>query len=166
MKKTVVIAALAAIMALALAGCGGSSASSASASASSSAASSEAASSTSSAAADKFEGSAFADTGDGEMVLYTAGGTSENGNVPQVALDKNVTIAQIEVDYANGDGSVVTVYVDGIENTKMNAGEYLVQNTITLQGEALDEGVHTVEVVAMDGDTPTIYKKAQFEIVK
>ena len=164
MKKAIVVMAFAAIMALALTGCGGSASSAASIASESTSASSTSASSA--ATVDKFDGSAFADTGDGEMVLYTAGGTSENGNVPQVALDKNVTIAQIEVDYANGDGSVVTVYVDGIENTKMNAGEYLVQNTITLQGEALDEGVHTVEVVAMDGDTPTIYKKAQFEIVK
>ena len=164
MRKTVVIAALAAIMALALAGCGGSSASSASASASSSAASSEAASSTSSAAADKFDGSSFVDTGDGEMILRTAGGTSENGNVPQAAVKKGTTFMQIDIEYHGGNGAVCKVYVDGIDNMPMNAAENI-QSTLTLQGDALDAGVHTVEMVAMDGDEPVIYKKAQYEIV-
>ena len=160
MKKTVVVAAIAAIMALTLAGCG----SSASSAASSASASASSESASSSAAAEKFDGSAFEDTGAGTMFLYTPGGTSENGNVPQVAIKKGTTLTQIDINYRDGDGSVCTVYVDGIENTKMNASKFI-QSTLTLQGSDLDDGVHTVEMVAMDGDTPTIYKKAQYEIV-
>lgn len=158
MKKIIATAALAAIMAFALAGCGSSSASST--------ASSAAASSTSAAATvDVFDGSSFADTGDGVMYLYTPGGTSENGNVPQVALEKNTALTQISIEYHGGDGSVCTVYVDGIENMKLNAAENI-QTVITLQGDDLAAGVHTVEMVKMDGDAPVIYKKAQYEIVK
>lgn len=163
MKKAITLAALATVLAFALAGCGGSSQPSASSvSASSGAASSTSTSSV--AAVEKFDGSAFEDTGAGTMFLYTPGGTSENGNVPQVAIKKGTTLTQIDINYRDGDGSVCTVYVDGIENTKMNASQFI-QSTFTLQGSALDDGIHTVEMVAMDGDTPTIYKKAQYEIV-
>ena len=98
------------------------------------------------------------------MIIRTAGGTTENGNIPQAAFSKNVAAAQVGIEYDGGDGTVCTVYVDGIENTKMNAGK--IQSSLTLQGSQLDNGVHTVEMVAMDGDNVKIYKKAQFEIVK
>ena len=98
------------------------------------------------------------------MFLYTPGGTSENGNVPQVAIKKGTTLTQIDINYRDGDGSVCTVYVDGIENTKMNASKFI-QSTLTLQGSDLDDGVHTVEMVAMDGDTPTICRKELYEVV-
>lgn len=176
MKKLAVLA-LATCIALAIAGCGGSaqqsgssssaasSSGSASAAASASASSSASASASASTAVEKFDGSAFADTGDGEMILYTPGGNTEGGNVPQVAIGKNIVVTQIGIDYTGGDGSVCTVYVDGVENTKMNASQRI-QSTLTLQGEAIDEGVHTVEMVDMDGDAPRIYKSAQYEIVK
>lgn len=163
MKKAFAATAFAAIMALVLVGCGGSS-SSASAAASSSASSDASSSVSSASAVDKFDGSAFADTGAGTMFLYTAGGSSEDGKVPQVAIKKGTTLTQIDINYRDGDGSVCTVYVDGAENTKMNASQYM-QSTLTLQGDELADGVHTVEMVAMDGDEPAIYKKAQYEIV-
>ena len=169
MRKPVIALACAAV--LALTACG-SSAPSGSPSASGSSAPESATAASSEAVEDHptqevdFEGSAFEETGEGTMYLATAGGTSEDGNVPQVAFngDPDNSVLQIEVDYWEGDGSVCTVYVDGIENMKMNAAD--VQMTLTLTGGALVEGVHTVEVVKMDGDTPAIYKKAQYEIVK
>ena len=166
MRKVVIMAA-AACIALALAGCGGSASSSAASSASASSASSEASASSvaaSSSAAADFDGSGFSDTGAGTMTLVTAGGTSEGGNVPQVAASKTTTMMQIELDYDGGDGSVCTVYIDGTELEKMNAADRS-QHTITLQGDALAAGKHKVEVVAMDGDTPKIYKSAEYEIV-
>ena len=110
-----------------------------------------------------FDGSAFTDTGEGVMYLRTAGGTSENGNVPEIAA-KSTSIVQIELDTDNMDGSVCTVYVDGMENTKLNAGERT-QNTLTIQGDAVAAGTHTVELVKMDGDKPAIYKKAEYKVV-
>lgn len=164
MKRAITVTALAAVLAFTLAGCGNSAASSASSPSSAAASSVSASPASSAAAVEKFDGSAFEDTGAGTMFLYTPGGTSENGNVPQVAIKKGTTLTQIDINYRDGDGSVCTVYVDGIENTKMNASQFI-QSTFTLQGSDLDDGVHTVEMVAMDGDTPTIYKKAQYEIV-
>ena len=108
-----------------------------------------------------FDGSAFSDTGQGDMFISSAGGTSEGGNVPEIAAGDN-SVMQIGVNYFGGDGSVCTVYVDGMENTTINAGDS--QNTITIQGDAVSKGSHTVEVVAMDGDAPKIYKKAEYRI--
>ncbi len=109
-----------------------------------------------------FDGSAFSDTGEGDMYISTAGGTSEGGNVPEIAVSED-TVTQIGVNYFGGDGSVCTVYVDGVENKTFNAGD--TQQTITIQGDAVSKGSHTVEVVAMDGDAPKIYKKAEYKVV-
>lgn len=98
------------------------------------------------------------------MTLSTAGGTSEGGNVPQVAAKSTTSMMQIGLDYNGGDGTVCTVYIDGVENTKMNAAERS-QNTLTLEGGALSAGKHKVEMVAMDDATPKIYKSAEYEIV-
>lgn len=155
--KKIAIAACAAVLAMALAGCGGSTSSSAAASSSAS----SSVSASSSAAA--FDGSGFSDTGAGTMHLATAGGTSENGNVPEIAGGTN-TMMQIELDTNGMDGSVCTVYVDGVELTTMNAGERT-QQALTLQGDALAKGEHVVELVKMDGDKPAIYKKAQYKVV-
>lgn len=39
-----------------------------------------------------FDGSAYSDTGEGTMYLATAGGTSEGGNVPQIASGGTMSI--------------------------------------------------------------------------
>ena len=162
MKKLAIIV-LASLFALALAGCGGSSQSSSSAAASSGSASASSVSESSDSAAKDFDGSSFTDTGAGTMILATAGGTSEGGNVPEIAA-KPGSIMQLEIDTDGMDGSVCTVYVDGMENMTMNAGERT-QNTLTIQGQAVEAGLHTVELVKMDGDKPAIYKKAEYKMV-
>ena len=164
MKKVAIIAVSAAF-ALALAGCGGSAQTSSNAAASSGSpsASSVSASSVSTSAAKDFDGSAYSDTGAGTMILATAGGTSEGGKVPEVAA-KPGSIMQLEIDTDGMDGSVCTVYVDGMENMTMNAGERT-QQVLTIQGEAVEAGLHTVELVKMDGNAPVIYKKAEYKMV-
>lgn len=112
-----------------------------------------------------FDGSTFSDTGAGTMTLRTPGGTSEGGNVPQIAAKDGTRLLQIGIDFDGCDGSVCTVYVDGAELGSVNAGNRS-QETVTLDGAMLSEGVHTVEVVKMDGDKPAIYKKAQYEVVR
>lgn len=166
MRKLVIVTVLAIACAFCIAGCGSPASSSAgsSASGSASSASPEASGASSSASQDVFDGSAFADTGDVEMVLKTAGGTSEGGNVPQVAVKGANSTIQLEIDCKGGDGSVCTVYVDGVENCKLNAAKRS-QDVLTISGGATEAGVHTVEIVKMDGDKPAIYKKAQYEIV-
>lgn len=162
MKKLAVIVMVVAT-ALALAGCGGSSQSSSAAADASSASSESVEAASSQATAKDFDGSAFSDTGDGVMYLRTAGGTSEGGNVPEIAVKPN-SVIQIELDTEGMDGSVCTIYVDGMENSKVNAGERT-QNPLTIQGDAIAAGTHTVELVKMDGDNPVIYKKAEYTVV-
>ena len=161
-KKVLMVTVFSAILAIGMVGCGGGSASSASSSTASQPSGSAASSSASAAAS--FDGSAYSDTGEGYMLLWTPGGSSEDGKVPQVAMKKGTVLTQITIEYHEGDGSVCTVYVDGIENTKMNASPNI-SSTLTLQGDEITEGVHTVEMVKMEGDTPVIYKKAQYEMV-
>ena len=111
----------------------------------------------------EFDGSAFTDTGEGTMVLKTAGGTSEGGNVPEIPAVANGA-SNLGLDLEGGDGSVCTLYVDGVSNDKFNFAE---RSTVsfTVVAEQLHEGVHTVELVKMDGDVPVIYKKAEYKCV-
>lgn len=71
---------------------------------------------------------------------------------------------QIGLNYDGGDGTLCTVYIDGIEVQKLNAADRA-QNSITIQGDSVADGVHKVEMVAMDGDKVTLYKSAEYEIV-
>jgi len=173
-RKPVIAAALGIVLALGLYACGSSSsASSQSAQASSSAVSSSSASASASsessassgAAIAKFDGSGFSDTGDGSFYLNGPGGNNEDGHVLQIASRKSITFMQIDACFSNGDGSVGTVYIDGIENMKMNAAANEYRTIMNLEGDALAPGVHTVEFVRMEGDNPAIYKKSQYEII-
>ena len=81
--------------------------------------------------------------------------------MPQIASGGTMSI---DVVTEGMDGSVCTVYVDGVENSKVNAGE-MSQNGIVIGEGATEPGAHTVELVKMDGDVPAIYKVAQYEAV-
>lgn len=110
-----------------------------------------------------FDGTGLEDTGAGTMYLSSAAGTTEDGNVPEIVAD-GMDLMQIGINYFDGDGSVCTVYVDGMENMRLNAGS--VQMQLELTGPALEPGTHKVEVVAQDGDTVTIYKSAEYKIAE
>ena len=114
-----------------------------------------------------FDGSKQAEVGEGSVMLSTAAGTTENGNVPKLTISKDTQLTQIEVDTKDLDRSAVThIYVDGIENTKGNYGDS--QNTINLSGDALKAGDHTVEVVQFKGDSTSgevvFYRKLSYQI--
>jgi len=165
LKKSIAVAALAGVLALGIAGCGSTPATSASQSGGSSASAAAAASSApaETSQAKDFDGSKFSDAGEGTMILRTAGGTSEGGNIPEIVARPG-SIMQLGLDTEGMDGSVCVVYVDGIENMKVNASERS-QGTLTIQGSAVEAGLHTVELVKMDGDKAVIYKKAQYKMV-
>ena len=114
-----------------------------------------------------FDGSKQAEVGEGSVMLATAAGTTENGNVPKLTISKDTQLTQIEVDTKDLDRSAVThIYVDGIENTKGNYGDS--QNAISLTGDALKAGDHTVEVVQFKGDDASgevvFYRKLSYQI--
>lgn len=114
-----------------------------------------------------FDGSKQAEVGEGSVMLATAAGTTENGNVPKLTIQKDTQLTQIEVDTKDLDRSAVThIYVDGIENTKGNYGDS--QNAISLTGDALKAGDHIVEVVQFKGDDASgevvFYRKLSYQI--
>lgn len=114
-----------------------------------------------------FDGSKQAEVGEGSVMLSTAAGTTENGNVPKLTIQKDTQLTQIEVDTKDLDRSAVThIYVDGIENTKGNYGDS--QNAISLSGDALKAGDHTVEVVQFKDDDTSgeviFYRKLSYQI--
>ena len=113
-----------------------------------------------------FDGSAYSDTGDGVFMLVGASlGDTADGNVIRIEVAPNFVQVGISVEYSGGDGSLGTVYVDGVEHMKMNASAESTQDMLHFGGDELAPGIHTVEFVVMDGDTPTVYKRAQYEIV-
>lgn len=106
--------------------------------------------------------------GNGDVVLSTTGGTTENGNIPTVFVGKDTQLDQIGLSSENLDGSKLSyVYIDGMLNTKEQLGE-MSQTTITLQDNSLKEGKHKVEVVQYDNDeqtgTPVTYKVVNYEV--
>ena len=114
-----------------------------------------------------FDGSKQAEVGEGSVMLSTAAGTTENGNVPKLTISKDTQLTQIEVDTNDLDRSVVThIYVDGVENTKGNMGDS--QQAISLSGDALKAGDHIVEVVQFKGDDASgevvFYRKLSYQI--
>lgn len=161
MKKAIAVIAGTAL-ALTLAGCGGQSEEAAESTQESQEATQAAVDET--AAGNELAEQMAADTGAGEMYLKTAGGTSEGGNVPQVASSPDMQVMSIGLAYEGGDGSVLDIYVDGEKVTTINAAERM-EASISLSGDALKEGEHMVEAVAMEGDEILIHKTARYEIV-
>lgn len=114
-----------------------------------------------------FDGSKQAEVGEGSVMLSTAAGTTENGNVPKLTISKDTQITQIEVDTKDLDRSAVThIYVDGKEVYKGNMGDS--QQSIDLSGDALKAGNHTVEAAQFKGDDASgeviFYRKLGYQI--
>ena len=62
-----------------------------------------------------FDGSAYSDTGDGVFMLINGPfGDTADGNVIRIKVAPNVVQVGISVEYSGGDGSLGTVYVDGV----------------------------------------------------
>lgn len=109
----------------------------------------------------------YSDMGEGTMYLSTAGGTSEDGNVPVLYVEADTMLQQIGLDSEGMDGSILSyIYVDGMEVAKEQLAD--TQTVIDLGEAQLTEGVHTVEVVQYaDDDTAgemVTYKSAQYEV--
>ena len=96
----------------------------------------------------------------------TAGGTSENGNIPVIFV-ADESLIQIELDTSEFDGSKLSyIYIDGTLNNKCQLGDS--QLPLDLSGDSLSVGTHTVEVLQYDNDSPdgnlVTYKSASYEI--
>jgi hypothetical protein len=107
-------------------------------------------------------------TGEGNMIISTPSGTSEEGNVPVLFVSEEDLIIQIGLDLENFQGDKQTfIYIDEIFLTTEQAGE-LTQTSLDLQGNNLKVGKHTVTAVQYENDEPTAnvlnFVQAQYEI--
>ena len=109
-----------------------------------------------------FDGSGLDEAGDFDFYIKTAGGTSEDGNVPEVVYKQGTMGTQVGVHVEGGDGTPCSIYVDGHKRGMMNAGH--ADKFVTLEASDLTEGAHIVEIASED-EGVTIYRKAQYEIV-
>lgn len=130
------------------------------------AAASESSSEESTAAGQDFSGD-YEDMGDGTMYIACASGTSEDGNIPVLFEAADTVLDQIGLDSMGMDGSHLSyIYIDGKETAKEQLAES--QISLDLQGDALKEGTHKVEVVQYDNDDPSgtviTYKTAAYEV--
>lgn len=173
MKFKLLALALAAASVLCFAGCGSStnesSDSSAQAEESSIAESSAEESSTEEvSAAETIPAGDFTVSGNGTVYLSTAGGTTEDGNVPVVSASSDTQIKQIGINAHGYDGTMMAyIYIDGSFADKQQLSDS--QSSLDLSGESLTEGVHKVEVVQYTGDTVSAdnvatYQTMQYEI--
>lgn len=109
----------------------------------------------------------YSNMGDGTMYLSTAGGTTENDNIPVLFEASDTVLDTIEINTTGFDGSKLSyIYIDGMLNTKEQLGDS--QSSISLEKDALAEGTHKVEVVQYDTNEPdgtmVTYKTASYEI--
>ena len=102
------------------------------------------------------------------MYLSTAGGTTEDGNIPVVSASSDMQIKQIGINANGYDGSMMAyIYIDGNLVDKQQLSDS--QSTLDLSGDSLSEGTHKVEVVQYTGDTVSAdnvatYQTMQYEI--
>ena len=108
------------------------------------------------------------DIGDGFMYLIDASGTTKDGEVLRVLLNKDTIMTQIGLNTFSFDGSCFSfIYVDGVFSDKQPLSDS--QFSLTLQGDMLSEGEHTVSVVQYKDNTESgeivTYKEAIYAAV-
>lgn len=104
--------------------------------------------------------------GQGQIIIATSSGTSENGNIPFLYVAKDALIIQMGLDTNEFDESKLSyIYVDGREEAKEQISES--QLTINLKEKELKVGKHKIEVVQFDNNKTdgqiTTYKTASYE---
>ena len=101
-----------------------------------------------------------------------SGGTTAQDTtaaVPSLSVAKGTSMTQIELR-TEGLSAVSNsyIYIDGMLNTDQQLGDS--QLTLTLTGDALAPGEHTIAVVQYDGDAPggtiTTYKSTSYAVTE
>lgn len=110
-----------------------------------------------------FDGTGMTEAGDFTFYVSTPGGTTEDGNVPQVVYKPGTFGVGIAINVENGPGAVCTVYIDGHKRKLMNAGHEI--QFVDFEDSDATEGRHKVELVSNDDNGASIYKFAEYEIV-
>ena len=109
----------------------------------------------------------YVEMGDGNAYISTPSGTSENGNIPVIYADNNITLYSIGLNAFDFNGSNLSfVYVDGMLSAKEQLAD--IQTSLQLTENQLTVGVHEIEIVQYSNDEPTgemiTYKAMKYEI--
>ena len=109
----------------------------------------------------------YEEMGEGTVYIATAGGTSEDGNIPVIYEKKDTSIKQIGFDAWDFNGKALSfIYIDGMLHDKMQLAN--TQTTLTLSADQLAAGKHSIEVVQYENDDPEsdmiTYKSMAYEI--
>ncbi|MBC1482151.1 hypothetical protein HCJ52_03940 [Listeria sp. FSL L7-1485] len=105
--------------------------------------------------------------GQGEIILKTESGSSEDGNIPFMYKEDDLLTPSIGFEAWEFDGSKLTyVYIDDVLNTKEQLTD--TQTSLDLTTNEYEAGEHEVKVVQFDNDKETgkiiTYKTAKYEI--
>ena len=103
--------------------------------------------------------------GDFSFYVSTPGGTTEDGNIPQWLVKSSKAMAQCGITLKDGGGKIYQVLYDGEYLMDVQFG-IRTDTNLSLTGDQLEAGIHTVEVVLAEGDEILAHRSAQIEIVQ
>ncbi|WP_123054438.1 hypothetical protein [Clostridium sp. JN-1] len=108
-----------------------------------------------------------ADMGQGTFFISTPSGTSQNGAVPIIYVEKNASVQQIGLTTSNFNGKNLSyVFVDSLLNSKHQLADGKV--TMDLKGDNLKVGKHRVDIVQFNNnktsDKVITHKTAYYEV--
>ena len=106
--------------------------------------------------------------GNGQLIISTPSGTSEDGSIPILFVNENVLLIQIGADLMDWEGDKeVFFYIDEFFVEAQQGGEML-SVSLDLEGDHLKPGLHTVSAVQFVNNDPSkgvvSYQQATFEI--
>lgn len=110
----------------------------------------------------------YKNTGNGTVVISTANGSSKNGKIPKQYISPNTLLCQIGFEVSDFNHKFDSyIYIDGklIEKKKFSN----TTTVLTLTGDSLKKGTHTVEVVQYKNNNTKsdiiTYKIAKYKIL-
>ena len=104
------------------------------------------------------------DFGTGNFYIYLASGTSENGKIPVLLINKGTPFGY--VDYYITDlteETPVKIYIDGkkVDETYVNYGA---QASLMVTGNQIKSGTHYVEAVQYKNGNISFYRLAKYKV--
>lgn len=107
------------------------------------------------------------ETGAGTFYITTPDGTSENGNIPVITLEKDATLIQIGIETIDLNANNLSyVFIDGFFVKKEQFTNS--QSVIDLIDNSLTPGTHNVEIFQYENDNENAnvltHKSASYEI--
>lgn len=107
--------------------------------------------------------------GEANFYLYFASGTSENGKIPNIYVDKKFPNGHVDWFISDVDNSYpVRIYIDG-KQVDIDYIGIQVQKSMFFSGNEMKKGLHTVEMVQFENNNPkgyvVTYRRAQYRVL-